>query len=67
MRHSERAGGCARTGWRNRRCVRLRTGPGYVRGPLRGRREGRKTLGWTEGEGGENAGCPTLGKGGGDI
>ena len=44
MRLFERPDGCAKMGLRMRRFVRLRTGPGCVRGPLRGR-----TGGWPSG------------------
>ena len=50
MRLFERPDECAKTGLRTRQFVRLRTGPGCVRGPLRGRKGGKALGGGTEGE-----------------
>ena len=53
----------AKTGLRKRRFVRLRTGPGCVRGPLRGRKGWWSLGGNTEGRRGEGGGWRTHGGG----
>ena len=48
MRPFERPDGRAKTGSRKRRLVRLRTGPGCIRGPLWGRKGWVAVPRWTK-------------------
>ena len=64
MRLFERPDGCAMRGSRRRRFVRLRTEPGCVRGPLRGRKGWWPSGGNARGRSGEDGGWRTGMEGG---